>query len=62
MILALVALAAGHGFTCEAIALHDVDGPIHCLDEAFEASLPGELAPYYVRWNERRPARPQSSW
>jgi len=32
MILALLALAAaGRGFTCEAIALHDVDGPIHCL-------------------------------
>ena len=31
MILALLALAtAGHAFTCEAVALHDVDGPIHC--------------------------------
>jgi len=36
--------------------------PHYPLDEAFEASLPGELAPYYVRWNERRPARPVPNW
>jgi len=31
MMLELLALvAAGQRFTCEAIALHDVDGPIHC--------------------------------
>ena len=31
MILALLALAAaGRPFGCEAVALHDVDGPIHC--------------------------------
>jgi endonuclease YncB( thermonuclease family) len=31
MIGALLAVAVvGRGFTCQAIALHDVDGPIHC--------------------------------
>ena len=31
MFIALLALvAAGRSFTCEAIALHDVDGPVHC--------------------------------
>lgn len=26
----LAAVVVGRGFTCRAIALHDVDGPIHC--------------------------------
>jgi endonuclease YncB( thermonuclease family) len=31
MLLQIAALiAAGRAFTCDAIALHDVDGPIHC--------------------------------
>lgn len=33
MILPLLALvASGQTFTCDAIALHDVDGPIHCAN------------------------------
>src|SRR3546814_3207892 len=28
--------------------------PHYPLDDAFEARLPGELAPYYVRWAEQR--------
>ena len=30
LLAALVLVAAGQTFTCEAVALHDVDGPIHC--------------------------------
>lgn len=29
-IVPFLAVAAGQSFTCHAIALHDVDGPIHC--------------------------------
>jgi len=30
MMLALALVAAGQSFRCDAVALHDVDGPIHC--------------------------------
>jgi endonuclease YncB( thermonuclease family) len=30
MILLALALLAGQSFACDAVALHDVDGPIHC--------------------------------
>ncbi len=36
--------------------------PAYPLDDAFEATLPGELAPYYVHWSERRPVRAQQRW
>jgi len=36
--------------------------PHYPLDTHFEAGLPGELAPYYLRWHERRPARAAPSW
>lgn len=36
--------------------------PHYPLDDAFEASLPGELAPYYVAWEKRRPVRPAPAW
>lgn len=36
--------------------------PHYPLDDAFEAMLPGELAPYYVRWLEQRRAPAKPSW
>lgn len=36
--------------------------PAYPLDAAFEASLPGELAPFFVRWAETRPERPPHNW
>lgn len=36
--------------------------PHYPLDDAFEAGLPGELAPYYVRWAEQRPAPRSPRW
>ena len=36
--------------------------PHYPLDAAFEAQLPGELAPYFVAWQERRPAPPAPNW
>jgi len=36
--------------------------PQYPLDDAFEAGLPGELAPYFVHWSERRPAPPAPTW
>lgn len=36
--------------------------PHYPLDDAFEAALPGELAPYYVRWAERRPQPRSPDW
>lgn len=36
--------------------------PHYPLDDAFEAMLPGELAPYYLRWAESRPASSKLSW
>lgn len=36
--------------------------PHYPLGEAFEAELPGELAPYYVRWADQRPAPRLSRW
>lgn len=36
--------------------------PHYPLDTAFETMLPGELAPFYVRWSEQRPPAPVASW
>jgi hypothetical protein len=36
--------------------------PHYPLDDAFEAALPGELAPYYLRWAEQRPAPEAPLW
>lgn len=36
--------------------------PHYPLDDRFEAMLPGELAPYYIRWAERRPTPPAPAW
>ncbi len=36
--------------------------PQYPLDDAFEAGLPGDLAPYYVRWAAQRPAPRSSRW
>lgn len=36
--------------------------PHYPLDEAFEAMLPGELAPYYLRWTEQRPDPRSPRW
>jgi hypothetical protein len=36
--------------------------PHYPLDDTFEATLPGELAPYYVRWTQSRPPSPPPSW
>ena len=36
--------------------------PHYPLDEAFEAQLPGELAPYFADWFTKRPARAGLSW
>lgn len=36
--------------------------PHYPLDDAFEAGLPGELAPYYVRWADQRPAPRSPRW
>lgn len=32
------------------------------LDAAFEATLPGDLAPYFVRWHARRPPPRPAAW
>lgn len=36
--------------------------PRYPLDTAFEATLPGDLAPYFARWQARRPAPRAPSW
>ena len=36
--------------------------PHYPLDDAFEAQLPGDLAPLFVSWAEQRSERPAPSW
>ncbi|MBC9033702.1 hypothetical protein IAG41_15005 [Sphingomonas sp. JC676] len=36
--------------------------PHYPLDEAFERTLPGELAPHFLRWAEQRPKAAPPSW
>jgi hypothetical protein len=36
--------------------------PQYPLDAAFEAALPGELAPHFLRWSEQRPAPRAPAW
>lgn len=36
--------------------------PHYPLDPEFEASLPGDLAPYFVQWQEQHAARPAPDW
>ncbi|MCP3732193.1 nucleotidyltransferase domain-containing protein [Sphingomonas sp. MG17] len=36
--------------------------PLYPLNDDFERSLPGELAPYFVRWAEQRQSRTPSAW
>lgn len=36
--------------------------PHYPLDAAFEATLPGELAPHFVRWVDQRPQKRAPSW
>lgn len=36
--------------------------PHYPLDTAFEAELPGELAPYFVRWSDQRKAPSAPTW
>ena len=36
--------------------------PHYPLDADFEAQLPGELAPYYAQWQDRRPERVAPGW